>query len=714
MADIKKIQGRYYDFDCKNESFLLTAKELKTLGVKNYYFMLRINNPRIVDINPFNPNITQQEMQALWIEYSQNMWIFIRDCVRMRTDKGVVPYCLHRGLAAALWCFERSQDFCLAEPRQTYKTTGLVGGPILWAFQTSKNMKSHFFGKETDNTKRNLQHLKSNIELLPEWMQFIRFYDNQGKVKKSRQATERLENGLRRNLIEIHPKPTSLAHAQGMGRGGSGTILYFDEIEHTPFFGEILSNSAPLYKTASENAKAAGLPHARIMSTTPGNLDTKEGRDAAPIIESMIPWSEKIYDMSNDEIEEYKSAFREEYHSADKEKKHSREVINVFYMEYQYYQVRKNYEWVMEQYALSGDKMAIRREILMQRLHGSTESPLDPDDIEYLISNMRKSDRDLIINGKWLFKLYEHGATNQYGMQMDFDPNIPYIIGIDPSSGGSGDNFAVTVINPLNLKIAAEFRSPYISGPMAVNMLVELTLQYIPKCVLVPEKNSMGIYLIQMLCDTDVKRNLYWSESKRQLEEITEENDQDRELKAMSKAWRKYGHWTGKNRGAMFELLFQHVNLAKDILTTEYLVHDICQLVRTPTGKVEADKGQHDDSLMSYLIAMYTFYTGDNLPTFGIFRDENPIYKLVEQGEKPEHQLPSSTAVLVHEITKPDRVKSYDEYAMQKIAESEIRSKELMSHFSFIHDSSINHPRDGANPMGVSIPASFFDEINGF
>jgi len=269
MSDIKQINGHFYDFGTSNESFLITAKELKAVGIKNYYFMLRIDNPRVADIDPFKPNITEQEIKALMQEFQHNVWAFIRMCVRMRTDKGVVPYSLHRGLAAVIWCFERHQDNCICEPRQTYKTTGTIGGPILWAFQLSQNLHMHFFGKETDNTKRNLAHLKSNIELLPEWLQFRRFMGEDGKIKKSRQATEKLENNLLHNTLEIHPKPTSSSHAQGLGRGGSGAILYFDEIEHTPFFGEIMANSAPLFKTASENAAAAGKPYCRLMSCTP-------------------------------------------------------------------------------------------------------------------------------------------------------------------------------------------------------------------------------------------------------------------------------------------------------------------------------------------------------------------------------------------------------------------------------------------------------------
>lgn len=716
MSDIKMINGKYYDFGCKNESFLLTAKELKTLGIKNYYFMLRIDNPRVADIDPFKPNITNQEVTALMQEYRNNMWFFIRSAVRMRTDKGVVPYGLHRGLAAALWCFERSQDFCLNEPRQTWKTTGTIGGPVCWAVQLSKNLHVHFFGKETDNTKRNLAHLKNNIELLPEWLQFRKYMAEDGKIKKSRQATEKLENNLLHNSVEIHPKPTSLSHAQGMGRGGSGAILYFDEIEHTPFFGEILSNSAPLYKTASENAAAAGRPHCRIFTTTPGNLDTREGRDALPIIQSMIPWTEKIYDMTEAEIAEYKSAFQEEYHNS--EEKHTREVVDIFYMEYQYFQVRKTYDWVLEQYKLSGDKMAIRREILLQRLRGSNASPFSPEDIEYLISNMKKSTKELLICGKWLYRLYDHGAGLQFGKPKDLDETIPYLVGIDPASGGGGDNFAVTIVNPYNLQIAAEFKSPYISGPNAVKMIIELVTRYIPKAVLIPEKNSMGIYLIQMLLETSIRDNLYWSESARQLEEMVEESSEDFELKSMAAQYKKYGTYLSKKvRDAMFELLFQHVDGHKELLNTEYLVDDMCKLIKTSTGRIQADQGEHDDCVMSYLHTIYIYYTGDNLEHFGIIKELHPIPGTTTATIETDIDIKLLEKDSMKEFFQTEQEKGYDEFVMEDAARVEYNIKELVNTFGFIHDGVYSRVRDNTtsrNEDSYDINPSFFDSINNF
>ena len=715
MSDLKLIDGKWYDFGCKNESFLLTAKELKALGVKNYYFMLRIDNPRLADIDPFNPRITEQEIKALMQEYMGNIWMFARTAVRLRTDAGIVPFGLHRGLAAALWCFERHQDLCLCEPRQTWKTTGLIGAAFQWAFQLSEGLHMQFFGKETENTKRNLQTLKDDIDLLPQWLQFKRYIAD-GKIKKARQSSQILENNLRHNKLIIHPKATSLSHAQGMARGDSGAILYFDEIEHTLFFPDLLSNSAPLFKTASENAKVAGMPYGRVFTCTPGNLDTREGMDSLPIIQSMIPWSEKIYDMTPQEIAEYKSAFREEYHNSEVQR--TREVVDIFYIEYQYYQVRKDYKWVLEQYALSGDKMAIRREILMQRLRGSNRSPIKPEDIEYLISNMKKSTRDLIINGKWRFKLYDHGAGYENGVPKDLDENIPYLVGIDPAGGGNGegaDNFAITVVNPYNLKIAAEFKNPYISGPAAVRLLVTLVEDYIPKAVLIPEKNSMGITIIQLICETSIKENLYWSEkaAAKQLEQLAEESPEDFRLRSAANEYRKYGTYlTGKIRGVMLELLFTYIEECKDIIDTENLVDDICKLVRTKTGRIEALKGEHDDSLFSWLHALYIYSYGDNLAAFGINKVENPVIGRIESKSEQE-KLDDVFGGFFS--TKESKIE-YDDYAMQDAARMENEIKELVSTLSFVHDDVYSNMKSqGDNPYDgtVDIGTFFFDSING-
>lgn len=710
MSDIKRINGKFYDFGTKNSSFILTAKELKVLGIKNYYFMLRIDNPRVADIDPFNPRITAQEIDLLTQEFKDNMWSFIRMAVRLRTQKGVVEYGLHRGLAAALWCFEHHFDNCLCEPRQTYKTTGTLAGPLQWAFQLSENLRMHFFGKETKNTKKNLADLRDDISLLPEWLQYKKYIAEDGKIKKARQSTEKLENNLWHNELYIYPKPGNESHAQGLGRGGSGNILYFDEIEHMPFFGVVMGNSGPLFKTASENAADAGMPYCRLFSTTPGNLDTREGIESLPIIKSMVPWSERIYDMTPQEIEEYKSAYKDEYHSRD-DVDDTLEVLDVFYIEYQYYQVRKTYQWVQEQYKIIGNRFIVRREILLQRLRGSNDSPIDPEDIEYLISNMVKSTKDIIINNKWRFLLYEHGQGYENGQLKYLDENIPYLVGIDPASGEGGDNFAITIINPFNLKIAAEFKSPYLGQTAAIQLLINLVEDYIPNAVLIIEKNNIGSYLIQTIVDvTPIKDNLYWSEktANKQIEEMSEESYDDYKIKEMSQQYKKYGTYlTPKVRNALLEILFTLVAEHRELLNTEYLVNDICKLVRK-NGKVQAVSGEHDDSLFSYLHCMYVYFTGDNLHSFGIIKTaESPEIGLTEGSYKFTSNRDNISLNML-----ADKPKTFNEYAMADAARLEEKIKTMVNTLPFVEDS-VYHRNTTDDNDNNSIPLYFFDQING-
>lgn len=707
MAQIHEIDGKYYDYDpTNNPSFLQTAAELKELGIKNYYFMLEIKNPKVLEINPFNPKITREQIAICLEEAKNNFWYFCRSLVRIMTDAGTRHFELHRGLCAALWCFTKRFDWCLCEPRQTWKTSGTLATIISWAFQLSQNLNIHFFGKDQENTKRNLGIMRDCISVLPGWLQFRSYVDDSGRVKKTRQSMEILENQLMHNKIVIHSKANNESAASQMARGASAAILYFDEIEHTPFFDIILANSAPAFMTASSNAKSIGQPYGRCMSTTPGNLDTREGLTTLPIIKSMITWSEKLYDMTDEEISDYKSTFIDKY-NADITKDHNREALDVFYIEYKYYQIRKDDAWVNEQLKKGGDRATVRREILLERLRGSKDSPISPDDIEYLIQNIKQS-TDLIIFNKWRLLVYDHGVKTIPGsIKKLFDEKIPYIIGIDPASGGGADNTAITIINPNTLQIAAEFKNPYIVSTDLEELIIELVKKYMPNAVIIPERNSMGVFLIQHLCKSPVRNNLYWSDTNKQLEKMAEEDPDSFDLKLQSNANKKYGTYlTKKIRDAMLELLFKHINECKELLTGQYLVDDICKLVRTSTGRIEAASGEHDDSLFSYLHAIYLYYTGDNLELFGIDTNiMNPLeskYSHYEDDDYDENGFFSTKDV------------SYDEICINQIIEHEENTKFLMSKFDFYTDPYYENLRKhkGLDDYETRIPPSFFDLIN--
>mgnify|MGYP002858690064 CR=1 FL=1 len=466
---------------------------------------------------------------------------------------------------------------------------------------------------------------KDDIILLPKWMQFKEFHTDLGKVKKSKEATRVISNKY--NIVKTFPKANSIIAATNIGRGDSAPIIYYDEVEHTLFFPEIFRNTAFAYREASAGAEAVGKPHCRILTGTPGNMNTSIAREVMPLLDSMIPWTEQLYDMTSKQIIEYKSSYMENFDEANEGGEDGKSAINVLRMEYDYKQLRKTDEWVEEQRKMVGDKATVKREVLLIRGASTDNSPISPEDIEYLTAHKVRSDKELIIQDKWLFKIYYHDQT-ALDQSLYFNPNIPYLVGIDPSTGAGKDNFAITIINPWNMKIAAEFKNKYLSGPAACDLLNELVAHFIPKAVLIPEKNSIGAFLIQMLLKTPARDNVYWSEksTNKQLDAIAEENYRDRELRLASQLYSKYGVVTSNSsRNAMFSLLFQYIDECKYLLNTEYLVDDICKLVRTATGKVEAEKGSHDDNLMSYLLAIYIYHTGDNLEYFGVDKRADPL-----------------------------------------------------------------------------------------
>jgi hypothetical protein len=196
---------------------------------------------------------------------------------------------------------------------------------------------------------------------------------------------------------------------------------------------------------------------------------------------------------------------------------------------------------------------------------------------------------------------------------------------------------------------------------------------------------------------------------------MVEESAEDYELKSMAVKYKKYGTYLSKKiRDAMFELLFQHVDSHKELLDTENLVNDLCKLIKTSTGKIEADKGEHDDCVMSYLHAIYIYYTGDNLEHFGIIKELHPIPGTIGIVEKDADQKLLEKDAMRSYFTS-DASKSYDEIVMEDAIRVESEIKELVNAFEFVHDGVYSRIRDNSdsdNEENVSIGAHFFDSLN--
>lgn len=173
MSNILCIDGKYYDFGTKNASFLLTASELRTLGIENYYFMLEVKYPQtgVQDIDPYKPNITEEEILKILVECKQNPWYYFREVVRVSARGiGKLPLYLHRAACAAIWCFMHSIDFELVQPRQTYKTTVLTAIMSYMMLFEYRDADIPYMHKTETRCKDNVALLRDCITNLPPYM----------------------------------------------------------------------------------------------------------------------------------------------------------------------------------------------------------------------------------------------------------------------------------------------------------------------------------------------------------------------------------------------------------------------------------------------------------------------------------------------------------------------------------------------------------------
>ena len=436
-----------------------------------------------------------------------------------------------------------------------------------------------------------------------------------------------------------------------------------------------------------------------IEENRPGDLDTKMGQEAQELLDKTVPWTEKMYDWTDAEIREYIRA-------------KGRDCNQIFYIEYDYKQIGETDEWFETISAQIGDPLTVRREILLQRLHGSSLSPYPQEDIEYIVESERKPIEELWILDYYKFDIYRK-----------LERKIPYIVGVDCSTGTVGDNNAITILNPYTQEPDAEFECSFIGETAYEQLIIELVTKYIPRACVEIERNSIGDGIIDHLLHSKIRDRLYFDKAK----DLVDENRQSYEtvesmLKKSAQIKTFYGVYTRQqNRDDMFAILSTRVNEYKEKFITHNIIRDLSRLVRTRSGKIEAGQGFHDDSIMSYLIALYVFYHGNNLAVFGITkgaREEDLDNRGTKRPEEIDPTLVDPT--LIEGVKKQEELKEEEMNYLEMMREAMIQSQKetyKLHQTGNITNSIFDHTPDSVmedyEEDGV-IDLDFFNDLNGF
>ena len=361
----------------------------------------------------------------------------------------------------------------------------------------------------------------------------------------------------------------------------------------------------PAISTASDFAKKSGSPYGVLITTTPSTLDLEAGKYCYQMIQNSAKWTERIYDWFIDD-EEYGREELEQYLESNSNN-------NYIYIEYSYKQLGKDDIWLKKQEREIGSLEAVKRELLLQWTYSSSDSVFEEEVLEEVSQYADKDFYSELLfdyknKGKYIFHIIDK-MNNMYEKN--------WLIGVDVGGGLGRDNTAVTVIDPATNKPIMHFFNNTITNDTLRLLLTDLINNYIPKAVLVIERNYAGKALIdEILNEGKISSNLFYSNKTRSAEQVVQHN---KEMfrppnKKVKREVRVYGvDTTKKTRDIMLnEILSSIINDNPHWVNNRELFLDIKGLQYTKAGKIEHGPGGHDDTLFSYLVALYAlFYERD-------------------------------------------------------------------------------------------------------
>ena len=464
----------YYEDTTTNNSFMKMHYFLKAKGIQNNKFFLLIYDAGLMGVDPRDPNLTQIQKIRIIRECTINFWYFIRNVIRIPEEGGGTAYKLSRGNLAMNYMFVYNINQFVEFPRQHGKTVSALCW-YLWVFNFGDtNTRMMFANKKHDDAKRNLKSLKELRSLLPEYLRMEADFGPDGKRIKVPNTLETLQNPINKNIITTLPGARTPGLADGAGRGATMAIQYYDEFAFLPYNEIVYMAAAPAFSKASNNAKRNGVPYGMLITTTPGDLTTKEGIFAFQMLENATEWNESLYDRSYEQIKDLIVANKRS---------------TFMHIRYSYRMLGSGEEYFEEMVKLMENNWPkIRREVLLEWAQSSDDNPFDPEDLEIIKSYVKEEPKYILYFGK----------ANQFQMkfwdEIPIGSQYPPIIGVDVSTGVNRDFSAITVIDSQTTKVIATFKCNFITTPELADLIYQFVTRYARNAIVAVENNGAKKY----------------------------------------------------------------------------------------------------------------------------------------------------------------------------------------------------------------------------
>lgn len=415
----------------------------------------------------------------------------------------------------------------------------LVQAYIVWLFVFWNNLTAGIVSKDGPEATDFARKTRDMIDKLPDWLR-------PGFAKRTEQSFI-LDNGCKLYAVTVNPQAPDKTL-----RGKTITLLVIDEAAFCQKIDQAFVAIAPALSKAQQHASKQGIPYATIILSTP-NKTTGKGKWYYDQWRKAVAGESIFYPV----------------------KCHWREVA----------ELRNDPTWYQTQCALlDNNPLNIQQEL---------ELKFVTDEGAFLPSETIITLQENVAKVTFSKQKVEGGEFWEF---LDYNPTRFHIVGVDTASGMGQDHSAIVMFDYETMEQVADYK-----GKLPVLQFGRLILKLMAKYkgLWIVENNSYGKTIVEMICETPQKHQLYSS---------TKSTTRRRSLfnkKGPPPPQVTYGLSTNtKTRPLIIESLFSFVVDFPETIKSPRLMLELIGL-EEKNGKIE---GSSDDLAMAAGFCYYVRY----------------------------------------------------------------------------------------------------------
>lgn len=614
-----------------NKTFLRTAELFRQMGIKNYYFLLQINNPLIKDLDPWSDELTDIQKSMILNECNENIWYILREVIKIggRRFRG------NRAVISFIWSCVNHIPTTILMPRQSGKTVGMQVLAFIMQYLLGRGYRTGLITLAAANRMQFVEALKKIRAGLPEYLTNMTYKDKDAGNTLTYQAFGEEE----KNTFEVRVPSGGEDGAENVSRGSTFEALLYDEPAWTKYIENIINGSGPSTLTAQKEAREKGIPYFTAKATTPNSVLKAEGKYMHDDFMASTEWREVFFDSYSE------SHLVQRIIKASPVKTTHPRIGMMF----THLQLGFGHSWVketMDKLGLSWSKAKI--DLLMMWTEEGMNKLFDDMTRERLAAAKTEHIRNEEINDTGLFVDW---FVSKEVLEGYIDNPEEYILmGMDTSDANDRDACTLVLRRMKSGEVIGTGRYPLAFLDDVTDVVKELLLR-IPNSMLIIERNRAAMMIERLLISlpaygidpferifNDIFQ--YPMKYEKEYADVMNMNFKHRSKEFYLRHKGKFGFYTGpETRRQMYGFIFEAISLTGSGINYKLLIDELIGLEVDKDGRIDHKSRGHDDLVIAWLLTYWFIKVGYNKALYNIPQGctLTEIKALKDGGDTPQY-----------------------------------------------------------------------------